>query len=717
MLHHLHQCVLSLTILVSLVCGSTGVHTASGSADADIPSKLPNTPLIQRQIAISIAPPLVSTSSSYDYSALYPGTGTSVSASLAVLTGITPPLASIGTTTTPPSPSGPSSTSFSTGQNSVFSTSSSPTQTAEAATARGSIKAIDFVPAIVALGVFLTGLSIWIIQGCCTRKPRVRNFDDDGVLVCGPPYVDATLRNDGRPDVEERGRDYGHDHQQAQDMLEVSKYGIGLGRVPGELGRTPQTQHQYRWPSFSEQPTFDPAKGFHVRDEYQHNESDPFLPAQLVVPEDLTRDGTNNTSRPRLPNWAPTGGTTKREHTSHPESITSPQFSDNTSIALQELYESDDDEEARRRGRETPWESLRHKSIRRGIIEQVKKENKWMDSIRGSLAAGSALFANGANKTDCEGESSGLLERMEDGDSGRKRRTHIRQDSDISIDSEEYVSRTPLKVRNPSSGRLGTMGDSTQSSPTLSHSGVRRGFTVLSSGDEDDKYTPIPSRIREDTSRSRNNSRSPVASRSSARSRSTHQSSDQTAPLRDVLPKHPAQITSPPLESHICFTPIPAQAAKVGPVASKSPKSVGPKTKPESKSGFGATRSVNSTQPLRPVEHVGRSSDPFSNTNTLPFPSSRNTDSPPPKAYRGRLVKKATASPAARKSGGRLRPSKSKSISNSGPSHPEPVWHGTPEKELAMKKVEQIMEHGWIARDMGQEAMRCLSPTGFGREV
>ena len=117
---------------------------------------------------------------------------------------------------------------------------------------------------------------------------------------------------------------------------------------------------------------FDPATGFHLPDKYQQDEDDTCLPVLLVASGFNARSrSSHTTSRTALAKF----------------SISRQSSAAATSISLLELYESDDDEELRRR--QKAWESLHHKSVKRNIFEQVKKEQQWMDSLRSTLSSSS----------------------------------------------------------------------------------------------------------------------------------------------------------------------------------------------------------------------------------------------------------------------------------------------------------------------------------------
>jgi hypothetical protein len=157
----------------------------------------------------------------------------------------------------------------------------------------------------------------------------------------------------------------------------------------------PEATHgssHFRWPSFNEKPAFHPDRGFHVPDEYLHDD-DPLLALPLTARPSMnvtTKTKSTRTTHTTTPKSARTFKPKRPTPLAGPSlnDLTSPN-SDTTSLALLELYESDEEEETRRKAREVPWESLRHKSIKRGIIERVKKEGKWLDSIRGLAGSGS----------------------------------------------------------------------------------------------------------------------------------------------------------------------------------------------------------------------------------------------------------------------------------------------------------------------------------------
>ena len=125
--------------------------------------------------------------------------------------------------------------------------------------------------------------------------------------------------------------------------------------------------------------------------------------------------------------------------------------------------------------------------------------------------------------------------------SGRKRKGHVRQGSE-SHDEVTRLLDLKLEVRNPSvgEGRLG----------------LREGGVGLGTEDEED-YMPLPTPTRVQFSVG-----DPPSSRS-WKARAKDKSNPQYLPFsssKDVLPPHPKQIMSPPLESQFYFLPLPTTA-------------------------------------------------------------------------------------------------------------------------------------------------------------
>ncbi|KAG6864575.1 hypothetical protein C0991_008567 [Blastosporella zonata] len=324
-----------------------------------------------------------------------------------------------------------------------------------------------------------------------------------------------------------------------------------------------------------------------------------------------------------------------------------------------------------------PWEKLRHKSIKRGILEEVNKEGNRINSLR---PAGTV-----------RNTGTGIRKTVE-----RRVSRHGRTDSNVLIgDIDRMLAGSGSKPSRPSTRRTDsahttislvsttTTGDNTKWKPgdgfrIVAESPLSsRGPTPAPPDDPSafgmswasptpvDRYTHAP--VRHDTTRSRSRSASPVKC-----------PTVPTTPVRPhaaVLPQSPPQITSPLLEHSLCFTPTRAPRAFISPMTT-------PTRRPEATS-----RKPRSPKP-----------------QPLPFPiaaTAAGVNSPRPGMYRGRLVKspqKAQRPPLTSKSSSYTRDADGRAVQ-------------------AAIKVKGIVERSWGARDLGDEGVRTLSPTGFGRET
>lgn len=519
---------------------------------------------------------------------------------------------------------------------------------------------------------------------------------DDGALLIGPRYIGI--------DEPERHHIQDHDPERRGEPTQMKN-------IPGAIHASPH----FRWPSFNEKPVFDPARGFHIPDEYLKDD-DPFLVPPLATRPNMNVNARANSTRTtrtsksaRIPkSTRPTAAGPSRKALSSPTS-------DTTSLALLELYESDEEEETRRKAHEVPWESLRHKSIKRGIIEQVKKEGKWMDSIRGR--AGSTLLGSRPGAIMEEGN---LLLGGPDADDSMevdshvgRRRGYVIPDSDPFADSPTRPHSISPKKRPIANSRHTDSTTTTvgfqiipESAVTTPNASPRRSFAWLKKVDASNSHekpprlpTPIPEGRKQSQSSSRNQS---SRSTSPVKRTSNNDFHISQVPRRDILPRSPAQIMSPPLHSQICFTPIPASPARVHPQSSRDhhPKprvsvSLSP-TKPLMVSS--ASKGKRKVQPPHTLHRLPK---PPLSANTV-IPDVRLSQ---PEVSRGRILDTAATNNNMKQVASRSMGSSSNVI----------VAEIRPEDP--MKKVERIMASSWSARDLGQEGMRSLSPTGFGRRL
>ncbi|KAF9467547.1 hypothetical protein BDZ94DRAFT_965174 [Collybia nuda] len=511
-------------------------------------------------------------------------------------------------------------------------------------------KLIYLAPVFALLGILWGSLTAWFAYGCITRKPKVINEDS---TVGGPRYLPAESDEiEGHRDVEE-----------------------------GRLMREIEKAEQFRWPSVKGK--LEVAK--------REAEDDPFL-----VPPPMHQ-----------------GRTSKSTHSTRTAvSI----YSDANS-----MFRYDSEAEEKLKEDEVPWESLRHKSIKRGILEQVKKEGSWIDSLRGITGSSFSRAAREA-ETDI---------RVVDGATGSGRRAsnigrrvgHTRTDSDmrvqdVNLKSPERVTlksqhsdyssgystqpstrnnstRTPVRCYSSQTVHSQDIRDGTQwvsgggfriveesplptpKEPEISRSRFSSGWW-WGSGADVDRYTPVPPR----RDRSRSRSSSPIKGTREAGRNSQHSHAN-------VLPQSPPQITSPPLESQLCFTPTPGSKARMTSMTTSSTAK--------------RRKSDNATTPTKSSGKKRGKKLLSPRVPLLPFPD-KGVNSPRPDVHRLRLVKPAP----------KVRPLTAEPLtSTSGSSYD----HDAEIASDALRRVEEIIGQSWSTRDLGEEGVRSLSPTGFGRRL
>ena len=571
------------------------------------------------------------------------------------------PFLSSSTTTT-----SPSSTFFSTSTLSsipsshkattstlTYSSTASPTPSAKNTTPQLSVKLIYLIPGFALVGILLGGLIGWAVYRCMLPKPLKPR--DDGALLIGPRYIG----------IQEPER-----HRQNNER-------------PTQM--TAIHASHFRWPSFNEKPAaFHPDRGFHVPDEYLHdNDPSSILPL-------TTRPSTNANTRTKSTRTTRTSKSARTFKTKRPtlagpslNDLSSPK-SNTTSLALLELYESDEEEETRRKALEVPWESLRHKSIKRGILEQVKEEGKWLDSIRG--LAGSTL--RGARPETIIEECNVLLGGQDADDSMGvdnhvgKRKVYSVPDSDPFADSPTRTHGISPRKRPATKSRRTDSTTATFPASSVESHGI--GFQIIP---ESAATTPNHSPRRSFAWRKNNNNRntSPV------KRTSNNGVDDELQVLRrDILPRSPTQLMSPPLHSQICFTPIPVSSNAR--VESQNSRDGG---------NYSKSRALSPIKPLvvLSASKSRKKAQPPHDLHRLPKPPlSTNTD----EASEGRVIQRPGTNHAVSRS-------KGSAVETSGGDSSSSTL------EDPIKKVERIMASSWSARDLGQGGMRNLSPTGFGR--
>jgi hypothetical protein len=513
------------------------------------------------------------------------------------------------------------------------------------------------------------------------------------------------------------------------DVEDGEYHGMALGPIMQEVDAKKEGIASFRWPSISSRREIGVDEHGHGR-----GEDDPFL-----VPPPTQHGGKSRSSKSM-------------------RSV----MSNATSLAFLELYESDEEalNDAGREGKKkkedvVPWETLRHKSIKRGILEQVRKDAGWVDSLRGVV--GSSFSVLGGEGLADTGAKIGKV---------KKRHAHVRGDSDLRIEDliggdgsgspnvlDKIDLRTgtkrngadtrPRSTNRPSLRTLDSTVSATASRAnssraaysTISTPSEGNGFRILTEsplprppelhsrnsrtsyasrshtndtpGDSGywwwgeasaniDRYTPMPTRGCMSRSQSRSQSTSPAKGGRNA------------GPLtRDVLPQSPPRIMSPMLEDRLCFTPSPGQSTRVDPV------------KPTSPWGWGVGVGEVSSPTLMPKSRAGvkeknkekRLHSPRPRPLPLPFPRDPDRglfNSPQPKEdiFRGRLVKQHS-------------PSKQIGLSRNKTSSGRPVYADGEEAAEALRKVGEIVKQSWSTRELqlDEEGVRSLSPTHFGRKI
>ncbi|KAF9039063.1 hypothetical protein BJ165DRAFT_1496034 [Panaeolus papilionaceus] len=451
----------------------------------------------------------------------------------------------------------------------------------------------------------------------------------------------------------------------------------------------------------------------------------------------------------------------------------------------------------------------------RRLLEEVKKEKKWMDSIRGILTGGasggvgeggtsdrealvgrgdeyayeeeemtpralnrSATMRTKPSRDDPEtspfvnGRGHGAVSGYGEDDEHHKnpvstsnrytsptpkagshqhqrltapskRRAHKRGDSDAYVADTEMVEiegqRTPTqalfrggKLDEGAMASFGAAmhdldgGDSLPETPDRHPrlSNVRHSYAPLRDKEEEeakrDRYTPKPARTRK--SRSRDGGASPSRY---ARSRSGTTSSESvpmtvrrvessgddhgqsstpqkspTSMAKEVLPRSPPQITSPPLENQMFFATTPNKAIPQTPIKGHSRSSR-------------KARSTNYMPPSspsmrKPPSLSSRSGTPGRKTPTTSRSSAANSKPVPPP-----LIPPAGSSSTAHNRSDITFTSRLTGESTGTAARVQVA------QNLALDKLGRIVESSWNVREqaIGEEGMRALSPTAFGRKV
>ncbi|KAJ7906271.1 hypothetical protein B0H13DRAFT_2020911 [Mycena leptocephala] len=409
---------------------------------------------------------------------------------------------------------------------------------------------VYIVPICGVIGLLIGGITVWCVYGCLTRNGhgRRRGRKSYGTLEVGPEYIPPSPRF-GEKQESEDGEWVGDEkHAEESD---------GDHALHGDVSDD------------------DDERGTETEG-FLHPGSAQTRPARSTI---RTKSEASATT-------VYTVSTAARNKSTRSSRALSPTPSGRTSL----FFDRPDSTEG------VPWESLRHKSIKRGILERLREDDEQQDSnSKGRVARRPSWQAHG------------------------------RHDSDLLVsDARADLSRASSSVTSAALSRA-------LSSVTAS---TGLGFRILTEspagtpqrerGADVFRYTRVPARVARERSRSpekasRTSSpekfergRSPdklarAASppvRRAGRGRPTDDDNSNvrsrgraadigsvSTDFRSVLPQSPPCISSPVLDGALCFTPIPSP----------------PETTPEMTSfaSFGAPRGVGE-RTFRDAERRGR---------------------------------------------------------------------------------------------------------------
>ncbi|KAJ7634880.1 hypothetical protein FB45DRAFT_910139 [Roridomyces roridus] len=331
------------------------------------------------------------------------------------------------------------------------------------------------IPVCAVGGLLVGGIATWCVYGCLTRKGRGgrrRGRTSYGSLEVGPEYTP--------PSPHDEKDDY--DGEQGQ-----------------WVGDEKYAQEQDNGP---------PDNASDGEDE-QAEETEGFLHPGTAQTRTLMRDKSTATA--------------VRAKSHRSSRAPSPTPSGRTSLFFDRVGSPTDN---------LPWESLRHKSIKRGILERLQDDGQQEQNSR-----------------------------------RRPWQTHGRHDSDLLVsDAHADLSRAVTAVSRASTtatARTGAGFRILSESPAETPRSERGAEEFTWPSVEEDKYTRVPTRNR---SRSPEKASRPASPSKAARRamspdkgrRQYGRSEDNSNDIRDILPQSPPCISSPILDDALCFTPVPS---------------------------------------------------------------------------------------------------------------------------------------------------------------
>ncbi|KAL7278237.1 hypothetical protein ACG7TL_008212 [Trametes sanguinea] len=384
-----------------------------------------------------------------------------------------------------------------------------------------------------------------------------------------------------------------------------------------------------------------------------------------------------------------------------------------------------DDEDA------APYETLRHKSIRRGILERLRLGTLRRPPLTADYEQGSTDDHAGPSRTGSPSV------RQPSG----KRRGHKRDPSDITVNamrspmrttsSEDTPSRRPtlsrntselvksppgfrLVVEDPESGLLTSAPPSRAASPAKSPAkeGPSWGWNLpwpsspTKQRRGDDKFTSLP--VRRSLASIRSLSPSPSSHSVTSPRGAEEGAVAKPAPLSrvdsSILPASPPCITSPPLESQLFFGAVSPDFGSNPSLNLRLPES----TEAKRKDGVAANAVAPATPGKRHPKLKTHRSPPL-----LPFPSTTSTS-----PFRGRLKKSPTKRATPTSSPPSVRPGAERNDSADSVDMGKVACRGTPAQRYearrsALDKVDEILSRSWSERQLTGDGFPG-SPTNFG---
>ncbi|KAJ7033650.1 hypothetical protein C8F04DRAFT_1234631 [Mycena alexandri] len=389
---------------------------------------------------------------------------------------------------------------------------------------------VYIVPACGVVGLLIGGITAWCVYGCLTRNghSRRRGRKSYGTLEVGPEYTQPSPRRGEKPDDGEEGEWVG-DEKHAEESDD------GEDTAQGDA-------------SDGKRETGTETEGF------LHPGSAQKRPAASSIRTKSTASTTTTTY------------TTARTKSTRSSRGTSPTPSGRTSLFFDRPDSTDP----------LPWESLRHTSIKRGILERLRDDGRQPQDGTGT-----------------------------DRVARRPWQAHGRHESDLLIaDAQADLSRAASSVTassaalsRASTARSGPGFRILQESPAGTPQRERAADVFGWPSVEEDKYTRVPARVARSRSQSpekasranspekfergaspdkltramnpsgrRGGGMRPTDGNDFARRRGRKididSSGTSSAPsltnFRNVLPQSPPRISSPVLDGALCFTPIPS---------------------------------------------------------------------------------------------------------------------------------------------------------------